>query len=386
VLWRRGLRVATAAVLVAVIAIAVLSRSPGTPAYAGPLPQQLSDAEFWRLIEQFSEKGGYFRSDNFVSNERQFQFVLSDLQRTFAPGGVYLGVGPDQNFTYVVGMRPKIAFIVDIRRQNLLQHLMYKAIIEMSADRADFLSLLFSRPRPPGIDSASSPEELFRAYDDIDPDAALFTKNVKSVEDLLTKTHGFRLQPADLRGLEKVYNAFRSAGPDITYSYPGTGGGGGFGGGFGGRGMPSYWQLLVTTDEEGENRSYLGTEANFRILKEMQAKNLLVPLVGDFAGKTALRAVGNYLREHGATVSAFYTSNVEQYLFQQGDDWRHFYSNVATLPVDEKSTFIRSRSGGGRGRQPPDARMSILGPIAEQLRQLKDGRIRTYYDLLANSH
>ena len=97
-----------------------------------------------------------FRSDNFVSNEITFQWVIPDLLRTTKPGGVYLGVGPDQNFTYIVALKPKIAFIFDIRRQNMLTHLMYKALIEQSTDRADFVSRLFARPRPTGLDTASS--------------------------------------------------------------------------------------------------------------------------------------------------------------------------------------------------------------------------------------
>ena len=67
------------------------------------------------------------------------------------PGGVYLGVAPDQNFTYMVAVRPRMAFILDIRRGNLLQHLLYKAVFELSADRAEFVSMLFSKPRPAGL-------------------------------------------------------------------------------------------------------------------------------------------------------------------------------------------------------------------------------------------
>src|SRR6185295_14679258 len=121
------------------------------------VPSKLSDSVFWKLVTDISEPGGSFRSDNFVSNETTYQWVIPDLLRTTKPGGVYLGVGPDQNFTYIVALKPKIAFIFDIRRQNMLTHLMYKAIIEASSDRADFASRLFSRPRPPGVDTSSTP-------------------------------------------------------------------------------------------------------------------------------------------------------------------------------------------------------------------------------------
>jgi hypothetical protein len=45
--------------------------------------------------------------------------------------------------------------VLDIRRQNMLEHLTYKALFEMSTDRADFLSRLFSRQRLPDRDKDS---------------------------------------------------------------------------------------------------------------------------------------------------------------------------------------------------------------------------------------
>src|SRR5690348_2948135 len=68
------------------------------------IPSRLSDSSFWQMVTDFSEPGGYFRSDNFVSNETSFQYVIPELQRTTRPGGVYLGVAPDQNFTYLVAL------------------------------------------------------------------------------------------------------------------------------------------------------------------------------------------------------------------------------------------------------------------------------------------
>src|SRR5262249_47342911 len=139
------------------------------PRAAEALPAQVSDEAFWNMVTEFSETGGYFRSDNFVSNETTFQYVIKDLKKT-RPGGVYLGVGPDQNFTYIVALQPKMAIIFDIRRQNAMQHLMYKALIETSSDRAEFLSRLFSRKRPESLSSKSTAGELFTAYDNVEPD------------------------------------------------------------------------------------------------------------------------------------------------------------------------------------------------------------------------
>jgi hypothetical protein len=351
--------------------------SNGSRSAQSKLPASLSDAEFWKLVTDLSEPGGFFRSDNFVSNETSFQYVIPELQRTTKPGGVYLGVAPDQNFTYLIALKPRIAFIVDIRRQNLIHHLMYKAMIEMAPDRAGFMALLFARARPAGLDSASTPEALFNGYVNVAPDTLQYAKNLASITDWLTKRHGFALTANDLQSLDHVYRAFATAGPDITYAFPG-------GGGRGSGRWPSYAQLMLESDGQGMNRSYLATEANYRALKELQTKNLLVPLVGNFSGDKTLKAVGRYLRDHGATVTAFYTSNVEQYLFQQGDDWNRFYANVATLPMDSTSTFIRSLSNGNgfRPGSPNSRSVQLLSSMQETVKAVQDGRVQTYYDMI----
>src|SRR6185436_14915149 len=102
---------------------------------------------------------------------------------------------------------------------------------------------------------------------------------------------------------------------------------------------PSYSELMTATDARGQNWSYLASEENFRRIRDMQLKNLIVPLIGDFAGMKALRAVGAYLKRYNATVTSFYLSNVEQYLNK--DQSVRFRTNVSLLPVTSSSTLIR---------------------------------------------
>jgi hypothetical protein len=162
----------------------------GRPAPRQPVPDRISDADFWRMTQEMSEPGGYFHSDNFVSNEAAFQYVIPDLSQRVAPGGVYVGVGPDQNFTYLVAFRPRIAFIVDIRRQNMIQHLMYKALIELSADRGAFLSRLFSRPEPEAFDTSASIDLLVRAFAMLPPDTVAFQRNLAAITNHLVRIKG----------------------------------------------------------------------------------------------------------------------------------------------------------------------------------------------------
>ena len=118
---------------------------------AAPVPTELSDQQFWKLSKDFSEEDGYFRSDNLLSNETSFQYIIPMLMKTAKQGRVYLGVGPEQNFTYMAALKPSMAFIIDIRHGNLDVHLLYKALFELSKDRAEFVSRLFSRKRPNGL-------------------------------------------------------------------------------------------------------------------------------------------------------------------------------------------------------------------------------------------
>ena len=325
-----------------VLLLSVFLQSPGVQAANDTLSIQLTDQEFWRMTEEFSESGGYFRSDNLLSNEMWMQYVIPELLKRTKPGGVYIGVGPEQNFTYIAALRPKMAFITDIRRGNTHTQLMYKALFELSADRADFVARLFSRKRPAGLDSKSTTDSIFDAYSKVEEgNEAAYKENLKAINDLLVKKHGFPLSTDDLAGIEGIYYNFYRFGPDLNYTSSGRS--------FGARGyFVTYAGLMTESDEDGLNHSFLASEDNFKVVKELEEKNLIVPLVGDFAGPKAIRAVGKYLKEHHAAVTAFYLSNVEQYL---GGSWSSFCANVATLPLDESSRFIRaSRSYGGTPR------------------------------------
>jgi hypothetical protein len=262
----------------------------------------------------------------------------------------------------------------------MLLHLMYKALLEQSSDRAEFLSRLFSRAQPAGLSAAASVRELFDAYGSVEPSNELFENNLQTLIDRLVSHHRFSLSASDRQSIEYVYRAFYSAGPTIRYSF----------GRYGGwRPFPTYADLMMETDGRGENHGYLATEVRFQTLRELEQNNLVVPLVGDFAGRTALRSVGEYLRDHNATVTAFYTSNVEQYLFQN-NAWRRFFSNVASLPLDGTSTFIRAYFNNAGYRLPAPGlsfrSTTLLDPIADLVTAFNEGQIRNYGDVIERSH
>src|SRR5262245_27246167 len=359
------------AAIVAVAAVGVL-RLASQWRDAGSLPSRLSDTAFWRVVSELSEPGASFMSANYVSNENSLQRVIPELQRRSTRGGVYLGVGPDQNFTYIAALEPQIAFILDIRRENLLLHLMYKALIELSPDRAEFLSRLFSRPRPAGASIGSTARDLLGAYASVASDAQLFEQNTRAVADHLVRRRGFPLTTADLNVIRDTQRAFFEAGPEIRYAYPH-------------RWFPSYAELVLETDDRGELHSYLSTEEAFLRLKHLETRNLIVPVVGDFAGSNALRGIGSYLRSRHAVVDVFYVSNVEFYLFENGD-WNRFFANVASLPLSRDSVFIRAHFDVASSAAAPRGRSATqLDSIPAAITAYERGRIRAYSDVIRQS-
>ena len=340
---------------------------------ADALPRQLSDEAFRKMISEFSEPAGYFKYENFLSNEKSYQEPIPRLTKIAKAGGVYLGVGPEQNFTYIAALRPQMAFVIDVRRQNMLELLMYKALFETAANRADFVSLLFSRKRPAGLDESATAEELFDAFGKVRQEHELFEENLTRMKKRLALTFD------DAHTLDRVYSVFYSVGPSLNYASnsppysPAPSG-------------PTYEELMTLTDAEGHNWSFLATESNYRVVREMHQKNLIVPLVGDFAGPKAIRTVGRYLKDHKANVSAFYLSNVEMYILPS-QEWKSFCTNVAALPVDASSMFIRFVLAGYAQALPAtpypwSMSTSVVSPMIDVLTGVVKGYPPSYYDLL----
>jgi hypothetical protein len=363
------------------VCLTLLLAAPRGAEVASRVPHRLSDQEFWRLVADMSEENGHFQSDNLVSNELTFQWVIPELQRLWTEGGAYLGVGPDQNFTYLAALQPSIAFIVDIRRDNLRLQLMYKALIELSPTRGVFLSRLFSRPMPEDIAEDAPAGDWLTAFQNAPASQEAFKSTLTLIRDHLTVQHGFALTADDLAGIEYVLSAFLYAGPMLTYGNTPYG----IAGRVGGRGgrYPTYQDLMEATDAAGVARSYLANETLYGRLRSLQMRNLVVPVVGDFAGPKALRRVGEYLKAHGAVIGTIYTSNVEQYLFQYGT-WPAYYASVGTLPIDDRSVFVRSCFNACM-TVPGSRSAQLLDPVAALLRDMTAGRIVSYYDLLAHS-
>jgi hypothetical protein len=220
---------------------------------------------------------------------------------------------------------------------------------------------------------------LFNAFSATGSDPDLFQETLAAVKQRLTVDHAFSLTTEDENGITKILTAFFVGGPNLTYSGP--------------RPptrtiLPTFEELMTDSDTNGKPRSFLATEDNFLAVQQLEKNNLIIPVVGDFAGPSAIHAVGAYLKEHDSTVTAFYVSNVEQYLFMS-EAWKGFYANVAELPLDSKSVFIRPLIDVGTGTYTSSPLFrtgfrwnTLLFPIQDLIAAFKADMIHSYYDII----
>jgi hypothetical protein len=311
---------------------------------------------FAQTIARLSEPNGYFDTDNLISNESSYLQVVPDLARRGVRGGAYIGVGPDQNFTYIAATRPAIAFIVDIRRDNELLHLLLKALFKESRTRVDYLSLLAGRTPPADADPwrTATIDRIASYVDEAKPaDAAALRARI----DRALRETGVPLSDQDLKTIagfhEQFIDAglslqFRSAGRQPQWNYP------------------TYRDMLVDTDSAGKQSNFLGSEDAFQFVKGLEARDLVIPVVGDLSGPSALAAIGKLLASRGERLTAFYASNVEFYLYREGT-FPKFVSNLRQIPRAPNAVIIRSifQRFGSAGRRPKDNSTSELQPIDE---------------------
>jgi hypothetical protein len=354
------------------IPLALSRFTPSCVDFSEPGASSLEDVEFSRLIHQISEEGGYFWSNNYISNETSYLHVLDDLEKHEVKGGVYIGVGPNQNFTYVAAIRPELAFIVDIRRQNLLEHLLFKVLIEKSESREDYLSRLLGRPLGVRFSASTPLPEIVTALEAAPPDEAFFREQLSQAEIELRAIPELALTEPDFEEIRQIHGEFFRQGFEIKYDS------------WRSFFFPSLKEFILETDLNGQNRNWLASVEGFEYVREMQRTNRIIPVVGDFAGEQALRRLGRVLEARGATVSAFYLSNVEFYLFRQRK-WPAFVENVRELPTDEHSVFIRAYANLHR----PHPKMvddhitvSLVQNIHTFLRNARAGRYHSLWDVV----
>jgi hypothetical protein len=342
----------------------------------------LTKEGFAQIVEKFSEPNGYFDSDNLISNEASYLHVMGKMRQMKVTGGAYIGVGPDQNFSYIAQIRPSIVFITDIRRDNLLQHLFFKSLFALSSNRLEYLCLLFGRPIPPDLKSwdSRSVQDIIAYLDKTPSKRELFEKTKTDLQSKV-QSFGLKLDPAELDTISRIHAAFFDAGPDLKFTS---------------RGRPPRWyypsyrDLLFEKDLTGKHCNYLVSEDDFRFLRSLEERNLIIPVVANLAGDHALKNIARFLNDRGERVSALYTSNVEFYLMRgfSDDEFKRFAENVTLLPRHERSVIIRSYFNGAWGYEHPQSvngyySTQLLQTMESFVKEFSSGGYKSYSDLVS---
>ena len=353
---------ALAICFVAVVATAL----PGPVATERQSSASRVESSFASRIERLSEPEGDFDTDNLISNEQAYLDVVPALKAAGPSGGAYIGVGPDQNFSYIAAIRPAVAFIIDLRRDNLLLHLLFKGLFAQARNRAEYLSLLTGRAAPDRVGTwRDASLERIVAYIDRTKPVDELVRALHGRVDAAIGRSGVPLSAGDRRTIERFHSVFIEAGLSLKFETRGRAPRDFY---------PTYRELLLARDPSGRQSNYLASERDFEFVQSLEAQDLIVPVVGDLSGPHAMAAIGAVMAQRGERLSAFYVSNVENYLFRDGH-FSRFAENLQRLPRDPRSVIIRSIFGGVSST-------SVVQSANEMVSNFTSGRYRTYRDLV----
>lgn len=314
-------------------------------------------------------------SNYLVSNELGYQNVISHLERYVNHNSIYVGVGPEQNFTYISAIRPSFAFIIDNRKENQLLHYLFRSCFELALSRQDYLSLLFSKPLPVNVNLISI-NDLITHFLHVKSNKALFEKNW---DRLYKKIQSYRknISIDDLEQIKIMYNHFfqnhlllRTRNEMTSWE---------------GWPYPSYQDFLLATDHTtGYNFNFLNDDRRFQLIKTMQQNNRIIPITGDLTGNKTLKEIGKFAEGRGKGIGVLYISNAEHVIFQE-NLFDRFLSNIIKMPKEKHSIMIRSIVNKRGLLHPGFVEGQIMTTVIQNISTFtqlyQDGRYKTYWDV-----
>ncbi|MFO0909491.1 MAG: hypothetical protein U0794_14245 [Isosphaeraceae bacterium] len=323
------------------------------------------DETFARLVDRLSEPTRAPHGDNFLSNEDSYPRVAAELAARSAPVDVYLGVGPDQNFTLLAHARPSLALIVDYRRRNLLVHALHRALFQLGPTRVSYLQRLMARS-PATLSPDPTATELVVHFSAASFEADRLRQCVDDVARVL-KPAGV-LREDEWPELATIQS--RLAGPGMMARFLAL------------NLYPTFSRLITTTDRQGAPAHLLASEPLYQVVRGLQMTDRIIPIVADFAGDVALPRIADWLRSRGLRVGVLYISDVEFFLLR-GGRWNSYVANLARLPWREGAVIVRTstRQIDHPARVQGDSSTTLVLDARRFLDDARAGRIRTVDDL-----
>ena len=251
------------------------------------------------------------RTEYLVSNEVDYPLVGQFVARLNHTSGVYVGVGPEQNYSFIAATTPAAAFIIDYRRENLLLHALFRSLLELADSRSEYLALLLSKP----LSESSFPADptltnLIVHCDRTASDLDLFQRTLGQIKSRVLE-HVGDVTENDFPVIEQIYRDFRDDGLDLRCRFPQ----------YTSRGKlyPTYRDFLMSgAESQLEGRHFLADDAAFNVVKQRYSENRILCVKGDYAGLQALTTVGRFCSHHSLKIGLIYVSSVEYRLMKEG--------------------------------------------------------------------
>jgi hypothetical protein len=323
------------------------------------------DRRFGTVVRDLSRVESGPAADNLVSNEDSYPRPSGQLARAVAPGGVYLGVGPDQNFTLMAHVQPALGVVVDYRRRNLLLHLLHKALFALAPDRAGYLERLTAR-RPAGLGSDPTPADLVAAFRAARFERGRLEETVAEVQRVVRPLEV--VEDAEWPALATIQAKLAGPGLDARFLALPM--------------YPTLARLIATTDRLGQPAHMLSSDRLYSRVRALHLGDRVLPLVGDYGQADGLRPLADWLRRHGLAVSVVYVSDVEFFLLRAGR-LGAYAANLARVPRTDGALIVRTstREIDHPERVRGDSSTTIARPLAGFVEAALAGRIRSLDDL-----
>lgn len=261
--------------------------------------------EVVRLALHDAVPGSNYRMDCFVTSEVAHNDVIAKCRPAGDGTRAYIGVGPCQNLTYVGALRPRVAVICDSRLDNLVEHLMFKLLLERAGDPLDYLLQLFSRVHGnrPATTEISGAEDLLAAFDLATPDHGTY----RATEEWLRSEAKRRWEFGDdhLARLSYVYGQFFARQLSITAVNKECADA---------LGSPTLRDVILATNSYRRNFHFLADPDRFAYVRGMHLADRIIPMLGNFSSPASIELVNAVLAEFGERADTIYLSNIEDHV------------------------------------------------------------------------
>lgn len=235
-------------------------------------------------IDEVPKKRNLYAEHYPTSNERRIDLFMDHIANI---RGGYIGVGTDQNLSFIAKARSEYAWLMD-----------FDPIIV----RVNKIHVLF-------LQNAKTYQEFRELWN---------RKNKKkSFEIVRTK---YESDKDEFKLIQIAWNlAFQN------YS-----------------GVPDRLNELDYMSKKFKLVSFHNSPEEYQYIRNLSVEQRIQPVVGDLKGTVSMKSIANASVELKIPIRIVYTSNAEEY-FKFHENYR---TNILSLPIDEKSVMVRTMTTG----------------------------------------